>query len=290
MTHWIKADHSWTPDSLRHIHTPAKRTKQLLYYIQEIGHFKAVKPYFTERENLSSFLMKFTLSGKGSLIYGGKTYSLLPGDFFFIDCKNYQYYQTESDVPWEMDWIHLDGGNTAEFYKEFTRLGSVVVHSNGNPLKNPIHFIINQLLHMEKENNARTDFKVSILLHELLNELIEQKYELTFLDTEIPAYILSMKELFDTNLDKRISLEDLEHTFHFNRFQLIKEFTKYIGTSPIDYFLNQKISYAKDLLRYSSYSIQEISQSIAIENPAYFSRLFNKRTGVSPNQYRLTIG
>ncbi|EAA0412248.1 AraC family transcriptional regulator, partial [Listeria monocytogenes] len=49
-----------------------------------------------------------------------------------------------------------------------------------------------------------------------------------------------------------------------------------------------RISYSKDLLRYSRLSIKEISLAIGIENTAYFSRLFKKKVGISPSDYRQT--
>jgi mannose-6-phosphate isomerase class I len=101
MTYWEKANHSWTADSTRFILTPKQKSRDLFYYIQEIGYFKANKPYFTERENLPSYLMKFTLSGTGELHYQDEVYTLKAGDIFFIDCKNYQYYKTISSEPWK---------------------------------------------------------------------------------------------------------------------------------------------------------------------------------------------
>ncbi|HJA90059.1 MAG TPA: helix-turn-helix transcriptional regulator, partial [Candidatus Jeotgalibaca merdavium] len=123
-------------------------------------------------------------------------------------------------------------------------------------------------------------------IHDLLNQLMIQKFELDFEDTEIPAYIKDVKLFLDEALSQHLSLEDLEARFHINKYQIAKDFSKYIGTPPIDYQLNQKISHAKDLLRYSKLTIQEISLEIGIENFAYFSRLFKKRTGLTPSLYR----
>lgn len=286
----LNADYSWSSDSLRYIHTPDKKTQKTLFFIQEIGYFKASKPYFTERQGLPSFLMKFTLSGEGSLTYANKTQQIGPGDFFFIDCTHYQYYKTISEEPWEMDWIHLYGATASAFYEEFNRSGSNIVRTGDqDPHQNPIHFLMKQLLSLEKERNSRTDYKASVLIHQLLNQLIEQKYELNFEKQEVPSYILDMKSYLEEQIHTSISLETLEKKFLINRFQMIKEFTKYIGTPPIDYFINQKLSYTKHLLRHTSLTVQEVAETIAIENPAYFSRLFKKRTGISPVQYRKTM-
>lgn len=289
MSYWENANHSWTTDSTRYVLTPSKKSRELFYYIDEIGHFKANKPYFTERENLPSYLVKYTLSGEGELIYNNHKYVLKKGDLFFIDCKEYQYYKTISDEPWEMDWIHFSGGNSEIFYREFIKNGNNFFHTSAETANNnSIHMIISKMLQLQKEPNAKTDFQISVLIHSLLNELILQKFQMDFSNNEIPSYIHSVKKYIDENFRCSISLEDLEGQFHINKYQIVKDFSKFIGQPPVDYQIGCRISYAKDLLRYSNLSIQEVSLEIGVENFTYFSRLFKKRTGVSPSNYRRT--
>ncbi|GAB2022552.1 AraC family transcriptional regulator [Pseudolactococcus yaeyamensis] len=287
MTYWEKGNHNWTSDSLRYIKTPSQKTRDLFYYIQEVGHFKANQPYFAERSNLPSYLVKLTLSGEGELFYNETHYQIQVGDIFFIDCENYQRYATVSEVPWEMDWIHFNGAQATQFYEEFIKTGGNVFHTDKyTVLDNPIHLILTQLLNLQKQTNVKTDFQSSILIHELLNELLLQKFHLDFDEAEIPDYILQIKKHLDEHFKAKMTLEMLEQIFHINKYQIVKDFTRYIGTSPINYYLNHKISYAKDLLRYSDFSIKEIALEIGFDNYAYFSRLFRKKTGLAPKVYR----
>ena len=99
MDYWEKANHSWSEDSKRVILTPTQRSRNLFFYIQEIGYFKAPVPYYTERAHLPSYLIKFTLSGEGLLTYKDNQHQLKAGDLFFIDCQEYQRYQTISEEP-----------------------------------------------------------------------------------------------------------------------------------------------------------------------------------------------
>ncbi|AMC94505.1 AraC family transcriptional regulator [Erysipelothrix larvae] len=286
MNYWENANHAWTKDSKRVINTPSNKTKSLFNYIQEIGHFKAYQPYYTERANLPSYLMKLTLSGTGHLNYKGQDYILDQGDIFFIDCQHYQHYKTISDIPWEMDWIHVYGGITSQLYEEYNKDGNPVFHTNALPEENTIHHLVQTLIKDQSKANARTDFHSSVKIHELLNELIIQKYHLDFSIDDIPQYILELKEYLDSHFHNVITLNDLEHLFHLNKYQINKDFSKYIGLPPIDYLITKKVSHAKDLLRYTDLSIQEISLNIGIDNFAYFSRLFKNKTGMTPSFFR----
>lgn len=281
-TYWEKANHSWTDDSLRIINTPSKKSQKMFYYVQEAGHFKAFKPYYTERENLSSYLVKFTLAGQGILNYQNKEYLLNPGDIFFIDCMNYQYYATNSVEPWEMDWVHLQGNNVAEFYTEFMKNGSSRFTSENMRF----HKIITNILTLQKNKNARTEYTTSLLIHELLNELVIQKNQLDFEEQDIPIPIQNLQHYLDLHFQENINLEILEKKFMINRYQLSKDFSKYIGSPPIDYLIANRINLSKDLLRYTTKSIKEVSIEIGIENIPYFCRLFKNRTGMTPNTFR----
>ena len=64
------------------------KKQEFIFYIQEIGYFKAPIPYYTERAHLPSYLIKFTLSGEGSLTYNDNQQQLKAGDLFLLTAKN----------------------------------------------------------------------------------------------------------------------------------------------------------------------------------------------------------
>jgi len=67
---------------------------------------------------------------------------------------------------------------------------------------------------------------------------------------------------------------------------LLKQETGKTAMDLIHIFL---ISEAKNLLRSEHQTVAEIAYLLGFENPPYFSRLFRKETGVSPNQFRREI-
>ncbi|MFS0952745.1 helix-turn-helix transcriptional regulator, partial [Enterococcus thailandicus] len=109
---------------------------------------------------------------------------------------------------------------------------------------------------------------------------------LDFEEEDIPAYVYKLKQYLDEHFKETITLDQLEQQFLLNKYQLSKDLSKFIGSPPIDYLISKKLSYAKDLLRYTEFTVRMISEKIGIENFAYFIRLFKAKTGLSPRDFR----
>ena len=97
------------PESYSRNHTPGIPAQQLPFFVHGCGHFQAGPAYRTEREGLENYLLVFTISGAGLLRYRGGDYPLAPGQAFFIDCREYQFYRTGEAGSWEIKWLHFNG-------------------------------------------------------------------------------------------------------------------------------------------------------------------------------------
>lgn len=59
------------------------------------------------------------------------------------------------------------------------------------------------------------------------------------------------------------------------------------GQSAVEVVHQRLLQEARRLLRFSAVQVSEIGYQLGFSDPAYFSRFFTKRTGLSPSQYRL---
>ena len=66
----------------------------------------------------------------------------------------------------------------------------------------------------------------------------------------------------------------------------IREFKKEYGTTIIRYVLAKKITHAKELLRYSNSSIEEIARLCGMDDASYFNKVFKKMEGCTASEYR----
>ncbi len=67
---------------------------------------------------------------------------------------------------------------------------------------------------------------------------------------------------------------------------LKRRFRKATGSSIIDYVQNVRIEVAKQLLENQDTAVEQISFDTGYEDVSFFRRLFKRRTGMTPGQYR----
>lgn len=277
------ASYDWSEDSIRIINTPSAGAKMTFYYIQEMGYFKTMPPYFTERVGLSSFLILYTLSGKGVLCYDKEEYVLEKGDCFFIDCVSPHRYFTYDSGGWEFLWLHFYGSSSAGYYDEFVRNGFRIVNieTGGNFEKN-----FWELLEINKEkpafHEARSSSEIIALLTALL-VLDQEGQQGIYL---VPEYIKSTMKHIDKHYKEALSLEQLAKLNHVSKFHLSREFKRCYGITIKEYLINSRITYAKEMLKYTDATVGEIAYTCGIDNVSHFINLFKDREEMTPLAYR----
>jgi len=85
---------------------------------------------------------------------------------------------------------------------------------------------------------------------------------------------------------EQMSIADLAKIANMSESNLYACFKKHFGTSPIAYLNRRRLSIAADKLLATDDTISEISSSVGISDPFYFSKIFKKSFDVSPREYR----
>lgn len=93
-------------------------------------------------------------------------------------------------------------------------------------------------------------------------------------------------DYINAHLHENISVSNISRYCSVSESNLRKKFKEDLGESIVFYIAKQKIGEAKTLLRYSSYSIIEISEYLSFSSQSYFTNVFKKVCGTTPAQYR----
>lgn len=96
-------------------------------------------------------------------------------------------------------------------------------------------------------------------------------------------------EYITDNYQNRLSLSEISKATHYSSYHLLRLFKRHTGTTPFEYLLNLKIEKAKDLLKKTDCTMQQICNLCAFGSLSYFSRVFREKTGVSPTEYKKQV-
>jgi YesN/AraC family two-component response regulator len=124
-------------------------------------------------------------------------------------------------------------------------------------------------------------------LKETIDGLLEARQNASDIDAEtVEGKIARVKDYTARNWDKRIGLPDAAAKVHLSPKYFSRIFNQQAGITYSDFCIEVKIDKAKELLRNTGYNVDQISDKIGYKNTESFTRIFKKRTGCTPTEYR----
>jgi len=86
-----------------------------------------------------------------------------------------------------------------------------------------------------------------------------------------------------------LTLASAAAQLHVNPSYLSGHFKRETGMGFSEFVNEQKINKSKDLLEKTNLRLLEIADLCGFEDQSYFTKVFSKRVGMSPREYRNTI-
>ena len=162
--------------------------------------------------------------------------------------------------------------------------------------------IVENLLEMSwnEFNNSKDSFSIPIILSYIstLLNLTERFYARQF-DSRKTLYSQLSKDFFDllntyysTPENEEIQQPTVQYfakKLSVTPNYLSDTIKHYSGKATLAVIQDFVIEQAKKQLNNSTYTVSEISYKLGFEYPNYFSRLFKRKTNLSPSQYRKSV-
>lgn len=260
-------------------------------HISHIGYFPKALYHLCERpQGCCDNILFYCVQGKGYYSIGKQHYTLTANQYVIIPATDEPIvYLSDTGDPWSIYWVHFTGKDLPLFNQSH----------HISPLQSPRYIPFNEkgiLIWQEMFEHLSRGYSPDNLMH---SNLCLYHFIATFIFSQhqndgshpqsekaiIHRTIGYMKE----NLEKNIRIEDFANLNKYSVSHFSKLFRLTTGMSPIEYFIHLKMQKACQLLYAEDSRIKEIAASLGYEDPYYFSRLFKKYQGLSPEEYRRSV-
>ena len=121
------------------------------------------------------------------------------------------------------------------------------------------------------------DSSLKYFLSQLIDEKIERNY---------PQWVEEIINYTKEHIYEGLTVNQLAEIAGYDRTYFSVIFKKHFKQSPKQYILNEKIKAAQLLFTNEKMSISDIAEKLSFLSGMYFSRIFKKKTGLTPSDYK----
>ncbi|MBK1896082.1 helix-turn-helix domain-containing protein [Chryseobacterium paridis] len=255
-----------------------------------------------DRQFISDFYMiGFKKLKSGIIMYGRTKYDTDNGSMMFIKPRQVvEFKSVEYDEDAFIMFIHEDFLHGHYLHSEISKYGFFDYETNEtlhlSPSEEQIMWDLYYKIEKEYHNNADEYSKDIILAHiDSMLKYSQRFYKRQFIHrTELSKKTVSkFNEAIanhfknDLPLNQRLpSVNALASQLNMSPRYLSDLLKQETGKTAIELIHIYLINEAKNLLKTNDNRVSEIAYELGFENLPYFSRLFKKETGVSPNQFK----
>jgi AraC-like DNA-binding protein len=266
---------------------PSPFAKSTLLYLQSVGYHYCNDIYYykTGKSNPKSYLIIYTVSGKGALNYRGKQYDLLPNQILLIDFNDEQEYFCPKNCNWEYKFFRFYGCVSKGYFDNINKyLGPVFSVPNNRSISQ----LIDDLYGIVEKHDLQYEIKAANIINQIFTELFlfANKMENSIIRIISSKQISHILDIIKDNYSAKLLIKDIAESQYIGINQLIKDFKAVTGYTPYVYLTNYRITISKEMLINTDFTIDEISRNVGFENAGNFIKAFLKIEGITPAKYR----
>lgn len=177
-----------------------------------------------------------------------------------------------------------------ELYFSYPELPIVILSGfdDFNYAKKAIHFGVKEYLLKPVSRNELSNVLLRVEAFLEKNSSLDSVHFDEY-DSAAAARGLCVKitEYLKNSFNRDVSITELAEKFNLNPTYMSRVFKQQTGRTPTRFLTELRINKAKKLLLMQTETeVKEVSATVGFQDQGYFSRLFKKETGFSPQEYR----
>ena len=262
---------------------PSEMTALSVY---NVGHQRCTPRYQWGPGVRNHYLIHYVVSGCGVYETRGQRYSLQAGEAFLaLPDTEITYYADEND-PWEYVWVGFAGNDALPILQctDFAPDRPTLRLENGEAFRQAVLRICEvrgaEFLHAVRMTGA---------LYSAL-ALLMRRANPSRVGDLASQYVRKAETYIAHHYALPLTVTDVAAFVGIDRSHLYTVFKQTLGVSPKEYLTEYRLRRACALLLEPALSVSAVANSVGFENNLYFSKVFRKRTGLSPSEYRARKG
>lgn len=257
----------------------------ITFNLLEIGMENCIPQKYITESHKGFPVLHLVLKNQGYIKVNNETHLIQRGGMFLLPPYVKTTYYPDKKKPWTYIWVGIEG----EFFLDLLKdIGITPDHPFINKNKERgILEIFSRMAEATSYPSPQKEEAISGLLLILLSSLARTRNQ-KFQETNKHFFVEKTKNFILNNYNFPIGIDEITNDIGLSRSYLSKIFKDEEKISMIDYLINLRIDKAKLLLETTSLPIPRIGKEVGLDDPAYFSALFKKKTGLSPLNYRKT--
>lgn len=245
--------------------------------------------FFVDRPGgMKGYIINITVQGRGQVFDGDQSFDCEPGDVLLFPPGVPHYYGRAPDSPeWYHRWVYFrPRGFWASWLQWPMQEGRSVgrLHLGDANVRKEIDRLFVDIDDTHR-GGKRTSEELAInLLERLLIRCHEEMpgYQSRPLDARVQAAC----QFIANNLARELSLDDVARQVCLSPSRLAHLFRDQLGVNIVRWREDQRIILAKHMLQSTTTPVSAIAGRVGYDDQLYFSRVFRKRVGVSPTEFR----
>ena len=264
------------------------RNRNYSLYMISCGSQRCLPGYTYPHNAREGYHLHVVLSGKGFLRCNGGEFHIHERQMFLLKDREEAFYQADHEDPWRYVWITYSGAE-ARRYMEFAGFTDGVYVVDCSLDVTLFQAVVNGILERPHLNLSSAMFRMS-QAYRFLSLAIESNEKNT--ETMRPRDGLSANDYVDYAVRfiqanyARIRINDVANYISINRTYFSAIFKKKMLMSPQEYLMQVRMDKSRELLLSTDVPIYVVAQEVGYSDQLAFSKIFKKRYGISPEQYR----
>lgn len=268
--------------AVRAAHRPVTRD----LCVTHIGAFVAAGAHFVERaRGTSQHILIACISGNGTCTLNDQDWKLEPGDLLFLPPRGRHLYRANPVTPWTIFWVHFRGLRVDDHLENLGVSPAHPVISVNNPSV-LIDAFEDTFRHTTHGFGEAAMTGLSTAFARLLGlARVHQRFpgsRIRHTEGRLLKALSRMRE----NLAHPWTLEELASDAALSIPHFTELCRRQTGMAPLSLLIRLRLQRAMDLLQQGNHNVGEAAMAVGYEDAFYFSRLFRKHMGTTPNSCR----